>query len=74
VATWNLHIVGEKVIEELDAIGAAIVKALEDAGHNLLSAVLTTDSGSTDITPAPEPPADTTPAVATDTPPEQPVA
>ena len=74
--SWNLHIVGDKVLEEVDAIGAAIVKAIEDAGHTLVSAVLTTDVGSKDITPPPAPPAEPTPApdVPTDTPPEQPVA
>ena len=54
--TWNLHIVGDKVLEEVDAIGAAIVKAIEDAGHQLVSAVLTTDVGAKDLPVAPAAP------------------
>ena len=60
--TWNLHIVGDKVLEEVDAIAAEILKAVQDAGHTVVSAVLTTDLGSQDVTPVPaEPPADATP-------------
>jgi outer membrane biosynthesis protein TonB len=55
--SWNLHIVGEKVLAEVDDIAAEIVKALEDRGHQLVSAILTDDLSQRDVavTPAPEP-------------------
>jgi hypothetical protein len=71
--TWNLHVVGEKELDDVAAIGQAIVKVLEDAGHTLVSADLTTDVGTAPLPVAPPvdpnaPPA----AVPVDTPPTPP--
>jgi hypothetical protein len=67
--TWNLHVVGQKDVEDLDEIGAGIVTLLESHGHQLVSATLTTDDGlqSLPVSPPEE-------EVPTDTPPEQSVA
>ena len=45
MATWNLHLVGHELEDELEKVMAAFVTALEGVGHKLESAVLTTDEG-----------------------------
>ena len=66
--TWNLHIVGSKAIEDVEALAADIAQLVSSKGHTVESAVLTTDDGSSDVTP---PPAEE-PAPAGDTESEQP--
>jgi hypothetical protein len=67
MTTWNLHLVGHDNEETIQTLVAGFVVAMEQTGHVLDSATLTTDQGQTDVavtppvvapvepTPAPEP-------------------
>jgi hypothetical protein len=71
--SWNLHVTGSDLAEDLQTAVADFVKALEAIGHTLDSAVLTTDAGTTTVptTPAEAPTASApTFGVPTDTPPD----
>ena len=56
---WNLHLVGESLETDLEEVLAKLVTELEDIGHRLTSATLTTDAGQKQIgvtTPPVDPP------------------
>jgi hypothetical protein len=63
---WNLHITGKAVEADIKEALDAFIVALNELGHEVLSAVLTTDEGISNVpvgtTPAEEPtPAPTAP-------------
>jgi hypothetical protein len=80
MATWNLHIVASKPIEDVTELSAEIGKLISSYEHEVVSVTLTTDEGVTDVTPPPVAPTEPPPAgdtesaappaeVPTDTPP-----
>jgi hypothetical protein len=75
---WNLHLVGEALEDELEAVLAKFITDLEGVGHHLTGATLTTDTGQKELPTAPvDVPAQTVggePVVGTDTPTVPPAA
>lgn len=47
--TWNLHVIGHAIEDELETLAEDLVKHFENSGHVLDSAVLTTDQGPRDL-------------------------
>lgn len=53
--SWNLHLVGESLEHDLEDVLADLVAKLEEIGHTLTSATLTTDAGPKSLATAPAP-------------------
>jgi hypothetical protein len=55
MTTWNLHLIGHDLEEDIQAAVTKFVADLESIGHTLESAVLTTDVGQTTVATTPTP-------------------
>lgn len=55
MASWNLHLTGHALEEDLQKVLAKVVTELEDIGHVVEQAVLTTDYGQINLPTAPVP-------------------
>lgn len=51
MASWNLHLVASKPLENVDQLAQDVGKVVTDAGYNVDSLVVTTDEGTNDVTP-----------------------
>jgi hypothetical protein len=77
--TWNLHLVGEALQQDLEDVLNDLVAKLEEIGHKLTSVTLTTDAGQKELPTTPVPSTETQtvggePVVPVDTPPSLPVS
>jgi hypothetical protein len=52
---WNLHLAGESVETELNDVLQELITKLEDIGHHLTQATLTTDAGPKQLPTQPVP-------------------